>query len=154
MRLAEHFITFSQQVFSFINPFMPNGISLSYQLDQSISVLKSCWEVLFIFIQILIRAFCKQTVETLIRHRILWCLIWVCTVCLCPTKRMLGLYGLTPMKQFLTMDEAQLMKDCAQMTSNDHNSLLRAYDSGELIIIDPSYRCHCLYNVGYYHTDR
>ena len=22
-------------------------------------------------------------------------LIWVCTVCLCPTKRMLGLYGLT-----------------------------------------------------------
>ena len=32
--------------------------------------------------------------ESLIRHRIQQCLIWVCTVCLCPTKRMLGLYGL------------------------------------------------------------
>ena len=33
--------------------------------------------------------FCKQNVETLIRR-----LIWVCTVCPCPTKRTLGLYGL------------------------------------------------------------
>ena len=33
--------------------------------------------------------FYKQTVETLIRR-----LIWVCTVCICPTKRTLGLYGL------------------------------------------------------------
>ena len=40
------------------------------------------------------RTFCKQTVETLIRHRILRCLIWVCTVCLCPTKKTLGLKGL------------------------------------------------------------
>ena len=40
------------------------------------------------------RTFCKQTVETLIRCRILQHLIWVFTVCLCPTKRMLGLYGL------------------------------------------------------------
>ena len=24
----------------------------------------------------------------------LWNLIWVCTICLCPTKRMLGIYGL------------------------------------------------------------
>ena len=29
---------------------------------------------------------CMQTVKTLIRHRILWRLIWVCTVCLCPKK--------------------------------------------------------------------
>ena len=36
---------------------------------------------------------CKQTVKTLIRRHIL-CLIWVCTVCICPTKRTLGLYGL------------------------------------------------------------
>ena len=40
------------------------------------------------------RKFCKQTVETLIRRHVLRCLIWVCTVCICPTKRMLGLYGL------------------------------------------------------------
>ena len=33
--------------------------------------------------------------ETLIRRHVLWRLIWVCAVCLCPTKRMLGLYGLS-----------------------------------------------------------
>ena len=32
---------------------------------------------------------CKQTVETLIRR-----LVWVCTFCICPTKRTLGVYGL------------------------------------------------------------
>ena len=38
------------------------------------------------------RSFCKQSVETLIR---MWHPIWVCTVCLCPTKRTLRqLYGL------------------------------------------------------------
>ena len=37
------------------------------------------------------RTFCKQTVETLIRRRVLRRLIWVCTVCLCPTKKTLGL---------------------------------------------------------------
>ena len=38
------------------------------------------------------RGFCKQTVKFLIIMR---CLIWICTVCLCPTKRTLGLYGIT-----------------------------------------------------------
>ena len=42
------------------------------------------------------RTFFKQTVETLIRHRVLIC---VCTVSLCPTKRSLGLYGLSRPKQ-------------------------------------------------------
>ena len=55
---------------------------------------KGCWVVFFIFIQILKRALCKKTVEALIRRGILWHLIWVCTVCLCPIKRTLGLYGL------------------------------------------------------------
>ena len=41
------------------------------------------------------RIICKQIVENLIRHRILWCLIWFHTVCLCLTKRTLGLHGLT-----------------------------------------------------------
>ena len=40
------------------------------------------------------RTFCKQAVETLIRHSVLWRVIWVCTDFLCPTKRMLGLCGL------------------------------------------------------------
>ena len=39
------------------------------------------------------RNFCKQTVENMIRRHTLWHLIWFCTVCRCPTKRMLGLYG-------------------------------------------------------------
>ena len=38
--------------------------------------------------------FCKQTVETLIRRRVLRRLVWVCTVCLRPTKTTLGLHGL------------------------------------------------------------
>ena len=38
--------------------------------------------------------FCRRTVETLIRRRVLRRLVWVCTVCLCPTNRTLGLYGL------------------------------------------------------------
>ena len=33
------------------------------------------------------RKFCKQTVENLIRRHVLWRLIWICTVCLCPTKK-------------------------------------------------------------------
>ena len=40
------------------------------------------------------RNFCKQTVKNLIRHRVSRRLIWFCTVCLCPTKRTLGLYRL------------------------------------------------------------
>ena len=35
---------------------------------------------------------CKQTVETLIRRRVLWRLIWVCTVGICPTKRTIDLH--------------------------------------------------------------
>ena len=40
------------------------------------------------------RNFCKQRVENLIRRRVLWRLIWFCTVCKGPTKRTLGLYRL------------------------------------------------------------
>ena len=43
------------------------------------------------FFQVLIEH-CKQTVKTQIRHRIVPCLIWVCTVCLSPIERMLDLY--------------------------------------------------------------
>ena len=40
------------------------------------------------------RNFCLQTVENLIRRRVLWRLIWFCHVCRCDTKRTLGLYRL------------------------------------------------------------
>ena len=33
------------------------------------------------------RALYEQTIETLIRRHHLWHLNWVCTVCICPTKR-------------------------------------------------------------------
>ena len=44
---------------------------------------------------ILIGTFYKQTVKILIRHRIMRCLIWTCTVCLRPIKRTPCLYGIT-----------------------------------------------------------
>ena len=68
-----------------MNLFKPNEISHSYQLNQSISVLiVAGWY--FSFHSNFNRIFCKQTVETLIRRQ-MWRLIWVYTVCLCPTKR-------------------------------------------------------------------
>ena len=45
------------------------------------------------------RNVCKQTVENLIRHHILLRLIWFCTVCRCPTKKTVGLYGLNINKE-------------------------------------------------------
>ena len=55
--------------------------------------------VFFIFIQILIDRPVK-TVETLIRSRVLRRLIWVYTVCICPTKMTLGIYGLIYLSNF------------------------------------------------------
>ena len=73
---------------------MPNVFPQSYQTDQSISVLRVVgWY--FSFYSDFKRNFCKQTVENLIRRRILRRLIWFCTVWRCPTKRTPGFYGLT-----------------------------------------------------------
>ena len=66
----------------------PNGYSQDYHLGQSIFVLR----VVSWYFHL---TFCKQTVETLIRRRVPWRLSWLCTVCLNPTKRTLGLYGLS-----------------------------------------------------------
>ena len=60
----------------------------------SVFQMLGVFDGIFHFIQNYNRTFCKQTVETLIRRRVLWRLIWVCVVCLCPTNRTLGLYGL------------------------------------------------------------
>ena len=64
------------------NPFMLNGISHK----QSISVLRDVrWY--FSFLLDFNRKLCKQTVETLVRHRDrLRRLIWVCTICYVPEK--------------------------------------------------------------------
>ena len=50
------------------------------------------------------RTFWEQTVETLIVRRALRRLIWVCAVCLCPTKRTLGLYGLSFLSSLLDLE--------------------------------------------------
>ena len=74
------------------NPFMPSTDSSIFTLDKSISYIRS---VSLVFISIMFcRNFClMQTVQTLIRQHILWCLIWVYTVCQCPFYGMLGLNG-------------------------------------------------------------
>ena len=51
--------------------------------------LNGCRVIVFIFISMLIEH--KQTVETLIRRRIVRRLVWVSTVCIWPAKRTLGL---------------------------------------------------------------
>ena len=58
---------------------MPNRISIFYRLDQSI--LNGCLVLFFIFIQIVKETSVLQTVENLIRRRVLRRLISICTVC-------------------------------------------------------------------------
>ena len=75
-----------------LNPFKPNGVSNCYQLEQSIFVSIDV-EWYFSFYSNLNRTFCKQTVETPIGRHVLWRLVWICIICIRPTKRTLGFYG-------------------------------------------------------------
>ena len=84
----------------YFNPYKPNEFSISSNWMSSFTTLGILGGI-FHFHSKFDRILCKQTLETLIRHRILWRLIWVCTVCLCPTKRTLGLYGLNTQKLHL-----------------------------------------------------
>ena len=72
---------------------MHSGPIHPYQMDESISNFRGFW-CTFSFYSISNRYSCQQTVKTLIRRRVLWRLICVCTVCLCPLKGTLGLYEL------------------------------------------------------------
>ena len=76
--------------YGFYYPIRPNGIPHSYQLDQSISILRVVGWNFFTFIQNLIEH-CQQTVENLIRRCILQCLH---CFFLCTTKRKQNLYRL------------------------------------------------------------
>ena len=76
----------------YLNPFKPNGISHFFQLEKSISNLRLLGG-LFILFSNFNRRICKRTVKFLIRHRVMRCLIWICTVCIFPIKRTIGLYG-------------------------------------------------------------
>ena len=55
---------------------------------------KRCLVCFFHFYHIFDRNSCEQTVQTLIRRRVLRRLIWVCTDCLCPKNMTPCLYGL------------------------------------------------------------
>ena len=104
--IEEHLQTFTKGLFLpyfelYNNPFKPNGISHGYKFDQSISVLRLVeWYFTFLF---KFQLNTKQTVEPLIRRRVMRRLIWSCTVCICPTKRTLGLYGLNAFEKSVNL---------------------------------------------------
>ena len=79
----------SRNRIKYFNSFKPNGISHYYQMANGPIHFrfKACWVFFFHFYSNFDRIFFKQTVETLIRRRVLRRMIWVSTVCLCPTKR-------------------------------------------------------------------
>ena len=77
-----------------------------------ISILKGCWVVFFIFIPILI----EQSVSKQ-RGPILQYLIWICTACLCPAKRMPGLY--------VSMEDKSVIK--AWINSNRYDNENKTY---------------------------
>ena len=55
--LNSEFVHFVRTAF---NPFMPNGISHRYQLEQSISVLRDVRWYFFIFIQVFIENYASK----------------------------------------------------------------------------------------------
>ena len=75
------------------NLFKPNGISYSYQLDQSISVLMVAGRY-FSFYTDLNRAFCKQTVRPW--SDAAYCGVWsgFILIAYVPEKGTQGIYGL------------------------------------------------------------
>ena len=76
-----------------LNPSLPSGPVHPNRLEESIFNF-SVSGVLFHFYFIFYRNSCKQTVQTLIRCRVLQRLILVCTVCLGAKNGTLSLYGL------------------------------------------------------------
>ena len=60
---------------------------------------------IFHFDSICKRNFSLQTVDTLVRRHVMWRLIYVSAVCLCPTKKTVGLNTLTCLVRKLNIDE-------------------------------------------------
>ena len=63
-----------------VNPFMPNAFSHLIYWTSLFPILGLLGGVFHSYSNFE-RKFCKQTVENLTRCRILWHLIWLCTVC-------------------------------------------------------------------------
>ena len=75
--------------YDLFNPYFPISINRT-----SLFLISGVLSGIFHFYSNSSRTFREQTKEILIRRGILRRLIWVCAVCLCPTKWTLGLYGL------------------------------------------------------------
>ena len=75
------------------NPFKQNGIYLSYQLEQSIFVLGMLGGIYHSYSNFDI-AYCKQTVKTLIRRRVLRRLIWTAMFTYVPQKGRKAFYNI------------------------------------------------------------
>ena len=89
--------------FASINPFKANQLNFPFLISRTRPYpILGVLGVIFHFYSNSNRTFCEQTVEVLIRRRVLRRLIWICTVCLCPTKGTLSLYGLKEMHILVT----------------------------------------------------
>ena len=72
-----------------LNPHLLSGLFHPYQMDESISIFRGVWCMFSFLFHFEIRIDIPED-----PHRVLWRLIWVCTVCLCPKIGTLGYYGL------------------------------------------------------------
>ena len=84
-----------------INPFKPNRFSRSYLLAQTMSILRVV-EWYYHFHSILLEHSVSEQWSHILLH-----LIWVCAVCLCPTKRTLGWIRLRAMDDVVFVEWAE-----------------------------------------------
>ena len=92
---------------------MPSGFFYFNSLDKFISNRRGVWLVFFYQCHILQKYLTLlQTMYTLIRHRILWRLIRVHTVCQCLSYGTLGLYGLIKHPKIYNIGEHDFIFTC------------------------------------------
>ena len=72
--------------------------------------------------------------ETLIRCSVLQYLICVCTVCQCPTKRTLGLYGLISHQQIMSYGEGGMAYSLIQQTGGARDQTRDPWIQGKWFI--------------------
>ena len=91
---SEYVLKLSLVQQNLLNSFMPNGISIVINWTSPFPFQGLLGGIFHVYSNFK-RNFCLQTMENLIRRRVLRRLIRFCTACRCPTKRTLGLYGLS-----------------------------------------------------------
>ena len=76
-----------------INPLVTNGLSHPYHLDESTFILGASGVILHFYFIFRWKS-CQQTEKPQMGRCILRCHIWGYSVCICPIKRISGLYRL------------------------------------------------------------